>query len=210
MSGANLPLLRIPEPMLARPAPLPSGPAWSFELKWDGFRAIASSEDGLRVRSRRGWNMTSVLPELRRLPPGLVLDGELVVWKGREPWFPNACRRVLNHDLSVLVTYVAFDLLCIDGTDLTERTYCERRELLVSLGLDAPGWATSETFEDGEGLYASVCELGFEGVVAKKHSGRYRPGERGWVKTMNPNYWRRESEIEGVRRSRERRARSTA
>jgi bifunctional non-homologous end joining protein LigD len=204
MSRASLPLLRIPEPMLARPGALPSGPAWSFELKWDGFRALVSTEAGLRVRSRRGWNMTPVLPELRRLPKGLVLDGELVAWKGKEPWFPNLRRRMLNSDMSVPVTFVAFDLLRIDGTDLIERTYCERRDRLVSLGLDGPGWATSETFEDGPALYASVCELGLEGVVAKKHSGRYRPGERGWVKTKNPN-WRRKSGVEGVRRFDERR-----
>jgi bifunctional non-homologous end joining protein LigD len=64
--------------MLARSGPMPSGWGWSFELKWDGVRAIVSTEDGLRVRSRRGWNMTPVLPELRTLPTGLVLDGELV------------------------------------------------------------------------------------------------------------------------------------
>jgi bifunctional non-homologous end joining protein LigD len=157
------------------------------------------------VRSRRGWNMTAVLPELQRLPKGLVLDGELVASKETEPWFPNLRRRILNGDLSVPVTFVAFDLLGIDGADLTERTYCERRDLLVSLGLDGPGWTTSETFEDGEAFYASVCDLGLEGVVAKKHSGRYRAGERGWVKTKNPDYWRRKSEIEGVRRSIERR-----
>src|SRR5438093_9996015 len=87
--------------MLAHSGPLPSGLGWSFELKWDGFRAIASTEDGLRVRSRRGWNMTSVLPKLRKLPTGLLLDGELVAWKGHDPWFPNVCRRVLNNDLSV-------------------------------------------------------------------------------------------------------------
>jgi bifunctional non-homologous end joining protein LigD len=62
--------------MLSRPGPLPLGSEWSFELKWDGFRAIVSTEDGLYVRSRRGWDMTTVLPELRRLPAGLVLDGE--------------------------------------------------------------------------------------------------------------------------------------
>jgi ATP-dependent DNA ligase len=60
--------LRLPDPMLSRSGPLPSGARWSFELKWDGFRAIVSTEDGLRVRSRRGWNMTPVLPELRKLP----------------------------------------------------------------------------------------------------------------------------------------------
>jgi bifunctional non-homologous end joining protein LigD len=57
---------------------MPLGSGWSYELKWDGFRAIVSTEDGLAVRSRRGWNMTQVLPELRGLPSGLVLDGELI------------------------------------------------------------------------------------------------------------------------------------
>jgi ATP-dependent DNA ligase len=60
--------------MLSRPGPLPFGSEWSFELKWDGLRAIVSTEDGLYVRSRRGWNMTTGLPELRGLPAGLVLD----------------------------------------------------------------------------------------------------------------------------------------
>ena len=49
-----------------------------------------------------------------------------------------------------------------------------------------------------------MCELGLEGVVAKKLTSRYGSGQRGWVKTKNPNYWRRESEVEGVRRSKER------
>jgi bifunctional non-homologous end joining protein LigD len=194
--------------MLARSGPLPSGPGWSFELKWDGFRALVSTEDGLRVRSRRGWNMTPVLPELRKLPTGLVLDGELVAWKGRVPWFPNVCRRVLNHDLSVPLTYVVFDLLRLDGTDLTNRRFEDRRDLLVSLGLDAPGWATPETFADGHALYAGVCEHGLEGIVAKKRSSLYRSGQRGWVKLKNPNYWRRESEIEAMQRARERRTRA--
>jgi bifunctional non-homologous end joining protein LigD len=196
--------------MLARPGPLPGGPAWSFELKWDGFRALVSTEDGLRVRSRRGWNMTPCLPELRSLPEGLILDGELVAWKGREPWFPHLRRRMLNNDLSVPITFVAFDLLGIDGTELSDRSYEERRDVLVSLGLDASGWATSETFEDGQGLWSAVCEQGLEGVVAKKLASPYRPGQRGWIKTKNPNYWRRDAEIEAMQRSRERRARNRA
>lgn len=61
--------------MLSRPGPLPTGPLWSFELKWDGFWAIVLTEDGLRVRSRRGWDMTPLLPELAGLPPDLLLDG---------------------------------------------------------------------------------------------------------------------------------------
>jgi ATP-dependent DNA ligase len=95
--------------MLARSGPVPPGATWAFELKWDGFRAIVSTEDGLAVRSRRGWNMTPVLPGLRGLPPGVVLDGELVAWKGSEPYFPLVCRRVLNRDMSVPLTFVIFD-----------------------------------------------------------------------------------------------------
>jgi ATP-dependent DNA ligase len=70
----------IPEPMLARPGPLPAGEGWGSELKLDGFRALADTHDGLLVLSRRGWNMTDRLPELRALPEGLTLDGELVAW----------------------------------------------------------------------------------------------------------------------------------
>jgi ATP dependent DNA ligase domain len=62
---ARVAALRLPEPMLSRPGLLPSGSGWSFELKWDGFRALVSTEDDFRVHSRRGRNMTAVLPELR-------------------------------------------------------------------------------------------------------------------------------------------------
>ena len=103
---------------------------------------------------------------------------------------------------------MAFDLLRIDGTDVTNRHFDERRDLLVSLGLDAPAWATSETFQDGQALYDAVCQQGLEGVVAKKHAQAYKSGQRAWVKIKNPNYWRRESEIEGVQRSAERRMRA--
>jgi ATP-dependent DNA ligase len=67
--------------MLSRAGRLPSAPGWSFEPKYDGFRALVSTERELRVRSRRGWVMTSGLPELKLLPSGLALDGELVAWK---------------------------------------------------------------------------------------------------------------------------------
>jgi len=187
---------------------LPAGPGWSFELKWDGFRAIVSTEDGLQVRSRRGWDMTPVLPELRALPRGLLLDGELVAWKGSEPYFPLVCRRVLNRDMSVPLTFVIFDVLRHKGLDLTARPYSERRRKLERLGLEGSAWATVETFEDGAALFTAVCKLGFEGVVAKNHSSLYRPNDRGWVKVKNPTYWRRDAEIEAMARKHERRART--
>jgi bifunctional non-homologous end joining protein LigD len=190
--------------MSSRPGPLPSGSGWSFELKWDGFRALVSTEDGLRVRSRRDWNMTEVLPELRGLPTGLVLDGELVAWKKSQPYFPLICRRVLNRDMSVPMSFVIFDVLRRDGNDLTGQPYVSRRTALQELRLDGPGWTTSETFGDGPALFDAVCKLGLEGVVAKRLSSRYRPGHRDWIKTKNPGYWRRDSEREAMQRSRAR------
>ena len=152
--------------------------------------------------------MTSVLPELRSLPSGLLLDGELVVWKGKEPYFPLVCKRVLNRDMSVPLTFVIFDVLRCDGIDLTGHPYDERRSKLVKLGLDGIGWTTIEVFDDGPALFTAVCELGFEGVVAKNHSSLYRPNDRGWVKVKNPNDWRRDSEREAMTRKHERRART--
>jgi bifunctional non-homologous end joining protein LigD len=190
--------------MLSRPGPLPFGPGWSFELKWDGFRALVSTEDGLRVRSRRGWNMTELVPELRGLAAGLVLDGELVAWKSSQPYFPLVCRRVLNRDMTVPLTYVIFDVLRHDGDDLTGEPYVSRRTTLQELRLDGSSWTTSETFEDGPALFDAVCRLGLEGVVAKRLSSRYRPGERGWIKSKNPSYWRRDAEREAMSRKHER------
>jgi bifunctional non-homologous end joining protein LigD len=137
--------------------------------------------------------MTPVLPELRKLPPGLVLDGELVAWKGKKPHFPLVCRRILNDDRSVPLTYVIFDLLRLDGTDLTVRPYSERRSLLEGLDVNGPCWRTTDVFDDGEALFAGVCALGLEGIVAKKRTSLYRAGERGWIKLKNPNYWRRDA-----------------
>jgi bifunctional non-homologous end joining protein LigD len=196
--------------MLSRPGPLPSGAGWSYEVKWDGFRAIVSTADGLQVRSQRGWNMTAAVPELRDLPAGLVLDGELVAWRDGEPFFPLVCRRVLMSDRTVPLTYMIFDVLRVDDIEVAQEPLCERRKRLDNLQLAGAGWTTSPTFDDEEAqaLWATVCARGMEGVVAKKLTSRYRPGERGWVKVKNPNYWRRDAEREALVRSRERRARA--
>jgi ATP-dependent DNA ligase len=51
-------------------------------------------------------------------------------------------------------------------------------------------WVTPDTFDDGEALFDVVCEHELEGIVAKRVDGRYRPGERGWTKIKNRDYWR--------------------
>jgi ATP-dependent DNA ligase len=66
--------------MLLRSGRLPTSGDYAFEPKWDGFRALVSRNGHLRVKSRRGWDMTSLVPELAGLPDGLGVDGELVAF----------------------------------------------------------------------------------------------------------------------------------
>jgi ATP-dependent DNA ligase len=98
------------------------------------------------------------------------------------------------------------DLLRQKGVDLTTRPNSERTRKLERLKLDGTAWTTSETFDDGRALFTAVCELGFEGIVAKNHSSLYRPNDRGWVKVKNPDYWRRDAEREAMSRKHKGRA----
>ena len=97
--------------MLARSGTIPTSGDWSFEVKWDGFRAIVSTEGApLRVRSRRGWEMSELLPELAALPLAVTPDGELVAFgdDGR-PDFPLLCEKMLMRRAGIHVTYMVFD-----------------------------------------------------------------------------------------------------
>jgi bifunctional non-homologous end joining protein LigD len=130
--------------------------------------------------------MGPLVPELQYLPNGLVLDRELVAWKGRGPCFPALCRRILNGDTSIPLSYVVFALLGVDGTDLTQRPYEERTTLLEQLDLHGAHWHTTEVLDDGGALYDAVCEMGLEGVVAKRTTSRYGPNRRGWGQGQEP------------------------
>ncbi len=128
---------------------------WSFEVKWDGVRAIAYAQPGrLRLESRNLNDITDAYPEVRGLVGQLgmreaVLDGEIVAFDdaGR-PSFerlqrrmhvsaPASVRRLMT---SVPVVYAIFDLLHLDGHSLIELPYDERRAQLESLGLAGPAW----------------------------------------------------------------------
>jgi len=83
--------------MLAKSGRLPTRGTWAYEVKWDGFRAIVSTEGPLRVRSRRGWNMTEHVGFLEQLPVRAVLDGELVAFgDDGKPDFERVCERMLH------------------------------------------------------------------------------------------------------------------
>ena len=98
-----------------------------------------------------------------------------------------------------------FDVLRVEGRDAMCLPYAERRALLEALDLNGPARRTPEAFDDGEALLEATGKLGLEGVVAKKRSAPYRPGERGWVKTKHRTYWRFGQELESAQRRRRQR-----
>jgi bifunctional non-homologous end joining protein LigD len=190
--------------MLARSGAIPAGLGWRFEPKLDGYRCLVCTHGRFRARSRRGWNMAPLLPELERtLPANLQLDGELVAFDddGNQD-FHRLGQRMLHGHEGIPVTYVAFDVLAFDGEPTTSEPYRERRRLLEALKLEAPDAAVLPTFPDGEALFAAMCERGFEGVMAKRERDAYRPGERLWVMTKNRATRRFAEEFAGVARSR--------
>jgi bifunctional non-homologous end joining protein LigD len=191
--------------MLATTAGLPPDDgAWAYEMKWDGLRAIAEIDHGrLQLWSRTGRDITAGYPELQQLAAAAgvgqaVLDGEIVVF-GAEGWpsfealqqrmnisAPAQVRALLA---SVPVTYLAFDLLFLDGQPLLDQPYTERRALLEQLELNGRHWQTPPSFTDAAG--AEVLDVsqqhGLEGVVAKRLQSRYEPGKRtsAWRKIKN-------------------------
>ena len=192
--------MRLPAAMLARSGRLPEGSGWSYEVKWDGFRAIVSTEEGLRVQSRRRWRMEPLLPVLEELPSGLVVDGELVAFRDGLTDFPLLCDRMLHRRRDVAVTYLVFDVLAVEGHSVMANPLRDRRALLEEVDLTGPCWHTPPAFEDRDALWTVVVDQGLEGVVAKRLDSPYRPGERtGWVKTKNRHYWRHGLELEAIR-----------
>jgi bifunctional non-homologous end joining protein LigD len=180
-----------------------SGRDWAFEMKWDGIRALIEVRDGgVRAVSRNGNDLTAAYPELAGVPAAVsagtaVLDGEIVaIGRGGRPDFGLLQQRMnllREADIqaarrSVPVHLMVFDLLEVDGTDLLDRPYAERRELLArtvaSSGVVQVPPEFSGTDSTVEEALAASKELGLEGVVAKKRDSLYSAGRRSpaWVK----------------------------
>ena len=163
--------------MLARSGRLPSSGDYAYEVKWDGFRAIVSTEEALRVRSRRGWDMTPHVGFLADLPVHAVLDGELVALDDDgKPDFPRVCECLLQRRSSIPLTYMVFDVLSVEGESVASQPYTRRRVVLGDLQLDGAQWRTPEAFDDGEALWVAVCEHELEGVVREAAPRPLRAG----------------------------------
>ncbi len=178
-------------PMLATSAgELPRSGEWLYEVKLDGYRAVARVDGGKAAAWSRNLNdLGERFPNVvQALPHALstadcVVDGEICALdaEGR-PSF-SALRR------GARPLYYLFDLLELDGRNICERPLEERRRLLADLIV--PGAAAdvrfSQSFEDGAALLEATREHGLEGVMAKRAGSPYRPGRRSddWRKVKN-------------------------
>jgi bifunctional non-homologous end joining protein LigD len=177
-------------PMLATLAEeVPRGAGWVFEVKWDGYRAIATvAGSEVTLTSRNGNDLTGRFPNVAKeiakavKTPDCVLDGEICALdeSGRSSF--SAMQQAKPG--TPIVDYV-FDLLEVEGEPLVDLPLVERRKRLEQL-LDKRNKTVrlSETFEDGAALYEAAKEQQLEGIIAKRLDSRYIQGKRtrDWLK----------------------------
>ncbi|MGH3336075.1 MAG: DNA ligase, partial [Nocardioides sp.] len=188
-------------PMLAtRGTHVPSGEEWVHEVKWDGMRVLVDVRDGRpRLTSRNENDVTVSFPELHALPgDDLLLDAEVVAFLDGIPTFGALQERIhvgSPKRAAALaernpVTLLAFDVLRLDGRDLTREPLDVRRGLLTGLGLDEVAWQVPPVYDDGAMLFQATLDQGLEGMVSKRRSSRYEFGVRSphWLKF--PHRWR--------------------
>ena len=195
------PAVALPSPMLAVAADRPfSRAGWLYELKYDGIRAmVAVDGSGVRVVGRRGRDETGRYPEAAAIPAQLrarsaVLDCEIVVLdEAGHPDFERLQSRINIGDADEAgrvavrnpATFVAFDLLSLDGRDLIGTELRIRKKTLRELvGSSGPVLFADHVERDGERFFAAVSGMGLEGMVAKRADSRYQPGRRSpdWIK----------------------------
>jgi ATP-dependent DNA ligase len=185
------PLRRLPktkaafvQPMDCLPvSKLPQGSLWVWEIKLDGYRAVAvKSANSVTLYSRNRKSLNKRFPyiveSLRELPNGTVVDGEIVALDddGR-PVF-NLLQNFTSE--SARIRYFLFDLLCYKNRDLVHMPFVKRREMLRLLTqFDAGSIVISDYVEaSAEQMLSAVREQRLEGVVGKRRDSIYEPGKR--------------------------------
>lgn len=179
------------------------------EIKWDGYRIIAYvRKSKVRMDSRSGLDYTKKYPPianaLKALKHDVVLDGEAVVFN--EEGLPDFDAVHKYNGQRSPIYYCAFDLLWIDGYDLTGLPLSKRKTLLEVIVRDNSVIRYSESYENGPALYKQMIDRDLEGIVSKRKNSLYRPGDRGndWLKT--PTRKRQEFVIGGWAESEKNRA----
>lgn len=178
------------KPMLCSLVDAPfSNKSWLFEVKWDGFRAIAFHDHTETVlKSRNDKDLTKRFEEiarsLQKLKHNVVLDGEVVALdesgKPHFEWLQNSMRSPQGQ-----LVYYVFDVLWCDGADVTNWSLDERRKLLKAvLGTNKLVRLSDGVQGKGRELFRQIVKAGMEGVVAKNLDSSYLGGQRGneWLK----------------------------
>jgi bifunctional non-homologous end joining protein LigD len=165
--------------------------AWSYEVKFDGYRALAGRDStGVTLWSRRGNIFTNQFPQVanacEHLPPDTLLDGEIVAFKDGRISF-NLLQRHRSAEQAIL--FYAFDVIVHGGKNLVKVPFENRREILAEVITDlkpkTPLIYLSETINARPAeLIPLVKEFGFEGIIAKRKDSCYEIGKRSgaWVK----------------------------
>jgi bifunctional non-homologous end joining protein LigD len=172
---------------------VPTGAAWSHEVKWDGVRILADVTPAGIVLTTRNENVaTTAWPDVTGVGPGrdLLVDGEIIGLNAEGlPDFRTLGERIHVRGAAaarlaerVPATYMVFDLLRLDGRMLLDLPLAQRRDLLMSV--DLGGWQIPASYDDGMMLFDATREQGLEGIVSKRLDSTYRPGER-------TNAWRK-------------------
>ena len=188
------------EPMLAKLVDdIPTTNGLLFEPKWDGFRSIVfRSTSDVYIQSRDLKPLDRYFPELHaalldRLPPGCVVDGEIVIatnggldFDALQLRLHPAASRVEKLSKAMPSSFVAFDLLAVDGASIMERPQGERRAALEQLlhAVQPPVYLTPVTRDRRTAVeWLQRFEgAGLDGVIAKPEAGKYLPGKRAMFK----------------------------
>jgi bifunctional non-homologous end joining protein LigD len=174
----------------------PVGLGWRHEIKHDGFRALARKQgERVEVWSRYGTDFTArfsnIAAAVRGLPAeSALIDGEAVAFL---PGGHSDFAALRTKSGGARASFVAFDLLSLEGDDLRQHPLEERREALLQLvaGVDSIQFNAALEAE-GAIVFAHACQLGLEGIVSKRAGSRYRSGaSRNWLKCLSPEFQRR-------------------
>ena len=171
----------------------PTGNQWVHEVKLDGYRIqchLANGDARLVSRNNKDWTrrMAGLLPACRRFPADqAVLDGEVVVFAEDGTTSFQALQNAMDGQGAQVLVYCVFDLLYLDGYDLTQVPLEERKRLLKQLldSYDAKGRLLYSEHLEGDGplIFEQACKLGMEGVVSKRRDQPYIAGRSAsWQK----------------------------
>jgi DNA ligase D-like protein (predicted ligase) len=172
------------------------GDDWLLERKFDGERCVARKRGGdVRLESRTGKDLTGTYPEVRAAVEAqrardLLLDGEVVAYDGEQTSFGRLQQRLgvskpsAERVAAYPVVYTIFDLLEVDGEDLTQRPTLERHARLANVIHPSAALQLSEAWHgDSERRFAEACRSGWEGLIAKRADAPYARGRsRDWLK----------------------------